>query len=157
MLFSPPTRHALRALTYIARRRGSRPVLSREIATAESIPPAFLSKILRRLCAEGLLRSTMGPGGGYALARPARDIQVGDVIAMFDDLNKLRARCILRPEPCDEQEGCVLHRRWKRLLEGFTAGIASVTLEEIASGTRPRAASQRCRRGPIGERGRHVA
>jgi Rrf2 family protein len=133
MLFSPPTRHALRALVYIARHRGSAPILAREIAGAGSIPRAFLSKILRRLCAAGVLQSTMGPGGGYALARPAGDIRVGDVIRIFDDLNTLSTQCILRRGACDEQTSCVLHQSWKRFLEEFAEGIAGVTLEEIAA------------------------
>ncbi len=33
---------------------------------------------------EGLVRSKKGPGGGYALARPARDISIGHIVRLLD-------------------------------------------------------------------------
>ena len=149
MILSPPSRHALRALIYMARRRDAGPVLARQIAAAEDIPAAFLSKILLRLRAAGILHSTMGPGGGYALARRPADIRIGEIIDVFDDLSEQSAQCILLPGPCSDQDSCVLHERWKQFVQAFAGGIAALTLEEIASTSKsaaPRRAT-RTRRG----------
>src|ERR1041384_3343408 len=50
------------------------------LAAAQDIPLSFLQGILLDLRRAGLLHSHRGVDGGYALARPADDITVGDVV-----------------------------------------------------------------------------
>jgi Rrf2 family protein len=50
------------------------------LAAAQAIPLSFLQGILLDLRRAGLLHSHRGVDGGYALARPADDISVGDVV-----------------------------------------------------------------------------
>src|SRR3982751_6137060 len=50
------------------------------LAAAQDIPLSFLQGILLDLRRAGLLHSHRGVEGGYALARPADDITVGDVV-----------------------------------------------------------------------------
>jgi Rrf2 family protein len=50
------------------------------LAAAQDIPLSFLQGILLDLRRAGLLHSHRGVDGGYALARPAEDISVGDVV-----------------------------------------------------------------------------
>ena len=133
MIFTPPTQHALRALIYLANHGGAQPVLARVIADSETIPRAFLSKILHRLRMRGLLVSTMGPGGGYALARPAGDIRMSDVIDTFDELRGLRTQCILGRVTCSGHADCPLHQHWRSMMNDFSTGIANLTLAEIAA------------------------
>ena len=133
MILSPPTQHALRALIYLARHGDGALVHSRAIASSEAIPGAFLAKILHRLCGRGLLRSVMGPGGGYALARPARDISVYDIAAAFDDAQELGRTCLLGFSECSDQDGCALHTRWQRFRQELSQWMTSLTLEEIAT------------------------
>ncbi len=133
MILSPPTQHALRALIYLARHGDGALVHSRSIASAEAIPGAFLAKILHRLRARGLLRSVMGPGGGYALARSARDITVYDIVAAFDDAQELGRTCLLGLAECSDQDACALHTRWKRFRHDLSQWMISLTLEEIAA------------------------
>ena len=133
MIFSPPTQHALRALIYLANHEGQRPVRAREIAAAETIPSAFLAKILNRLRVRGMLRSVMGPGGGYVLARPAQSISVRDVVAAFDDAQDLDARCLLGIHLCSEKGVCPLHERWNRFRDDFSRSIAALDLQSIAA------------------------
>ena len=47
------------------------PVTAAKIARGCRFPPRFLYRVLHKLVDAGLLRGTSGPGGGYALARPA--------------------------------------------------------------------------------------
>ena len=48
------------------------------------MPERFLLQILRNLVTHQLLRSTRGVEGGYALARPAAEITLFDVIEAVD-------------------------------------------------------------------------
>jgi Rrf2 family protein len=50
------------------------------LAAAQDIPLSFLQGILLDLRRAGLLHSHRGVDGGYALARPADEITVGDVV-----------------------------------------------------------------------------
>jgi Rrf2 family protein len=50
------------------------------LAAAQDIPLSFLQGILLDLRRAGLLHSHRGVDGGYALARPAAEITVGDVV-----------------------------------------------------------------------------
>ena len=134
-MFSPSAQHAMRALLCLARRADPHPVQSREIAASEAIPPAYLSKILRQLSRGGLLRSTMGPGGGYTLARPAGDILVGEILTAVDELPHLQTNCVLGRGKCSDRGHCALHDQWKHVVVAMTQGIGSLTLEEIAHRT----------------------
>ena len=55
-----------------------------EIAEANSISDKFLSHILTELRRAGLVYSKHGKRGGYALARPADEISVGNIVRVLD-------------------------------------------------------------------------
>lgn len=144
-MFSPTAQHAIRAMMYLARRTDSHPVQSREIAASEDIPAAYLSKILRQLIRSGVLRSTMGPGGGYALARAANTIHVRDVLTAVGELPHLQSNCILGRGRCSDRDRCALHDRWKNVVHAMTEGIGALSLHAIAHRT-PLPAVRRARR-----------
>ncbi|WKZ36747.1 MAG: Rrf2 family transcriptional regulator [Anaerolineales bacterium] len=56
----------------------------KEIALREQISPKFLEQILLALKNAGLLHSKMGVGGGYYLARSAKEITLGQVFRVLD-------------------------------------------------------------------------
>lgn len=61
------------------------------LAESQEIPLSFLQGILLDLRRAGLLHSHRGIDGGYALARPAAEISVGDVLrAMSGSLTTVR-------------------------------------------------------------------
>src|SRR4051794_21452696 len=55
-------------------------VKAASLASRQEIPLSFLQGILLDLRRAGLLHSHRGVEGGYALARPAADISVGDIV-----------------------------------------------------------------------------
>src|SRR5919107_554354 len=76
---SARTDYAVRAMLAIAAQHPTL-VKAAGLATAQDIPLSFLQGILLDLRRAGLLHSHRGVDGGYALARPADDISVGDVV-----------------------------------------------------------------------------
>jgi Rrf2 family transcriptional regulator, cysteine metabolism repressor len=68
--------YAVRALCYLAAQPPERVVPRSEIQERQSIPPHFLSKILRAMVGAGFLQSVPGARGGFHLGRPARDISL---------------------------------------------------------------------------------
>jgi len=132
VIFSAPAQHALRALLCLSAHEGRGPVLVREIAATVAVPKPYLARILLRLRRRGLLRSTKGPGGGYALARPASQIRVGEILEVFDTAREFRTQCLLGPGPCSKAQRCALHEWWTTFRDRFSARIVSLTLIDVA-------------------------
>ena len=72
------------ALKYLAEHSDEASLSAKDIAEAYHIPPQLLAKILQRLAKVGILRSHAGMNGGYALARDARQLQLGAVATPFE-------------------------------------------------------------------------
>ena len=80
---SQKCRYALRALFELTLRGTNEPVKIQNIASAQGIPPRFLEVILAELKHGGFVESRRGSDGGYILARPARKLTVGEVLAFL--------------------------------------------------------------------------
>lgn len=82
-MLSQKTRYAIRAMQHLADHYGQGPVQLGEIATAQNIPPKFLTVILSELSRAGLVASQRGKDGGYWLGVPPVDIRYGDLIRIM--------------------------------------------------------------------------
>ena len=78
MRVSAKVDYALRAMLELA--AAGTLVKGEHLSTAQAIPRKFLESILVQLRNEELVASQRGVEGGYALARPAEEISVADVI-----------------------------------------------------------------------------
>jgi Rrf2 family iron-sulfur cluster assembly transcriptional regulator len=56
-----------------------------EIAQAQRLSLAYLEQLFGPLRRAGLVASVRGPGGGYMLARPARDISIAVIVEAVDE------------------------------------------------------------------------
>lgn len=70
-----------------------------ELAAASGTPRPFLGKVLQRLVGAGLLRSRKGPGGGFLLGRPAREVSLADVVAALERRDDVAAVFPAPPGP----------------------------------------------------------
>lgn len=83
----------------------------KEISIQEQISPKFLEQILLTLKNAGLLHSKMGVGGGYYLARPAREITLGQIFRVLDGPVapvKCVSQMAYEPCGCPDEETCGL-------------------------------------------------
>jgi Rrf2 family protein len=80
---SAKTDYAIRALLSLA---AHEPDLVKvdTVVSEQGMPRKFVEAILGELRRSGLVRSQRGAEGGYALARPAKDIMLGSVIRAVD-------------------------------------------------------------------------
>ncbi|MCU0444775.1 MAG: Rrf2 family transcriptional regulator [Microscillaceae bacterium] len=102
-MLSKKTKYALNALVYLAKHANKEPILISEIAEKEHIPKKFLEAILLDLKNAGMLNSKKGKGGGYYLLRPPEEVNLADVIRLFDGAIGLLP-CVTHKyyERCDE-------------------------------------------------------
>src|SRR5204862_3835062 len=84
MRVSAKADYAVRAALELAAASDSRPLKREQISAAQQIPSKFLETIMLELKHAGIVKSTRGAVGGYALARPAEDISIADVIRAVD-------------------------------------------------------------------------
>ncbi len=80
MKLSRTVAYAVRATIQLAQMSTDRPIPCSKLASEGNMPERFLLQILRNLVTHGILRSTRGVDGGYALTRPPEDISLLDVI-----------------------------------------------------------------------------
>lgn len=84
MKLSRTVSYALQATLQLARGRSDAPVPCSRLAAQGKMPERFLLQILRNLVAHGILASTRGVDGGYALGRSVDDISLLEVIEAID-------------------------------------------------------------------------
>jgi Rrf2 family protein len=100
--------YALRALACMSALPPEERVRSKDLADQISAPPAFLSKVLRRLVEAELVDGVRGHHGGYRLARDPSDIRVIDVLVAMDALPSTQ-HCAFGWASCNEAAPCPLH------------------------------------------------
>jgi Rrf2 family protein len=81
-MYGAGAEYALHSLLTLATR--PEPVSVRDLATFQKIPERFLAKIFTRLKKAKLVEGIEGIAGGFALARPAGEIRVMEVLAAVD-------------------------------------------------------------------------
>jgi Rrf2 family protein len=83
-MLSKKTRYSFLALVYLAKEYQKGPVLISTIAESEKIPKKFLEAILLELRRNGFVNSKMGKGGGYYLIKPPDQINLADILRLFE-------------------------------------------------------------------------
>jgi Rrf2 family protein len=97
MRVSAKADYAVRAAAELAASTDGRPIKRDQLAEAQQIPAKFLESILLELKHAGIIKSTRGTDGGYALARPAVDISLADVIRAVEGPMATAVYCRLAP------------------------------------------------------------
>ena len=72
--------YAVGILLRVQSSKSGAPMTATAIAEGCDFPPRFLYRVLRRMVDAGLINGISGPGGGYSLAKPAKDISMLDVV-----------------------------------------------------------------------------
>ena len=132
---SRKARYALRALYALANDESGGPVLIADLAEREHIPHKFLELILLELRNAGILRSKKGKGGGYALARPPREVTLGQIIRVVDGplapIPCVSERAYVRCEECVSEESCGTRMVMKEVRDAIAKILDGTTLADV--------------------------
>lgn len=101
-----------------------------ELAEVTRIPSPTVSKIMQMLLHEGLLDSTRGAKGGYRLTRPATEINVRDIINVFEGSIAL-TECNLDDSSCDQHDVCSTSNNWKRINQAVGQALQDISLADM--------------------------
>lgn len=118
---------------HLARRAGSGPVTGRDIAAREKLPADYVEQILLRMRRAGIVKSTRGARGGYALARDPDAVSVRDVI-QASELTTFDLHCVSHPVDairCAEAESCSIRPVWLLLQQRIDEVLEGVKLSDL--------------------------
>ena len=126
MLFSAKAEYACIAMLELAARQNDpKPARLADIADKHGIPPRFLVQILLDLKRAGLVASTRGAAGGYALARLPEEISMNDVLNVVDPtVQSARPDDPLQPTEYVSN----IRRVWDRIVESQKDILKETTL-----------------------------
>jgi Rrf2 family protein len=120
--------YACRVLAQLARLHGREELAHiEELAKVEAVPATYLVQILGELRNGGLVTSRRGKQGGYALARPASDISLYDIVALIEgDVLELGAAI-------EGQSGKRVAQAWREVRGVLESKCREITLEKLVA------------------------
>jgi Rrf2 family protein len=126
--------YGLRCLVQLGRRAGESVLTIPELSRLEGISAPHVAKIMRVLRKAGFVRSTRGQAGGYALARPAGQIAVGEALAalggrFYDGSFCQRHGGSMRS--CTHLSDCSIRPVWKQVQDLVDEVLSRLTLEDL--------------------------
>ena len=128
-------KYGLKALVHLATVEPGRPELVNDIAEAEQIPKKFLDAILADLRNAGFVHSKKGKGGGYALARPPKEISIGAVVRALDGplapIQCASKTVYRRCDDCTNEKHCAVRLVMLQVREAIAGVLDNTTLEEM--------------------------
>ncbi len=129
--------YAVRALMDLAQHYGEGLIQSSDIASRQGIPEPYLDQLLTMVRKAGFIRSTRGPQGGHALAKPPSDISLGAVItAMEGSLAPID--CVDEAGSCTRVSTCAQREVWQAVAQATQKVLDSTTIDELMQRQRRR-------------------
>jgi Rrf2 family iron-sulfur cluster assembly transcriptional regulator len=89
MKISTKARYAITAMMDLALHENAKPVTLSDISQYQGISLSYLEQLFAKLRAGDLVRGVRGPGGGYRLSRPAREISIAAIVTAINDKDEI--------------------------------------------------------------------
>jgi Rrf2 family transcriptional regulator, iron-sulfur cluster assembly transcription factor len=114
-----------------------------EVARAQSISGAYLSKVFQQLVRAGILRSHRGAKGGYALARSPREITLLDAALVFEGSAPIYT-CRAESKLCQLGSRCLVMSTFRKAEEQLHEALRDVTLQDLLDQLRAHSQGASC-------------
>ena len=127
MKISSKTHYGVQILSFLAVK--DELISAKELEKCTGVSSKYLEKVLKILSDCGVVVATRGANGGYALARPASQIKMGEVVRALEEDNMEIIDCVAKSGCC-----CPSSKLWKKLFDGINEILDGVTLKDISEG-----------------------
>jgi len=101
------------------------------LAAALGIGQPTAAKVLKALARDGLVRSTRGLHGGYALGRPPAEISVAAIIDSLEEQPFGLTECSASSGVCGLETNCRIRANWIRINGAVRHALEEVTLADM--------------------------
>jgi len=139
-------RYAVRAMVELAAETGSRPATSGKIARLQGLSQKYVEQLLTALKRAKLVRSVLGPRGGYVLTRDPSKINVLDVVEATEGAITF-SECVDDPDECGRSRRCPVRSLWRRAGKAAGDVLRGTSLRQLAEQSVSGRRSARGRRG----------
>ena len=128
---SKMTDYAVVLATHLAAVEG--PHAARDLALHTQIPEPTASKVLKKLARAGVVVSQRGAKGGYALARPAAQVGIDEVIeAIEGPIAVTECSDESADSSCEYETSCEVRANWQRINLAVQSALADISLADMA-------------------------
>lgn len=131
MIYSTTCSYAIRAMCRLTAIRPDGYVRIQEICEGSDLPSHFVAKIFRELVRAELLISAKGRGGGFALARPAKQIRLYDIVEAIDGVRQYN-QCVVGLAKCDDKQPCPQHDQFKPIRQRILNYLSQTRLDQMS-------------------------
>lgn len=133
-MLSKKCKYAIHALVHMAKDPQEK-FLIKDISEACNIPKKFLEAILLDLKRAGVLGSKQGKGGGYFLRRETSEVNLAEVVRLFDGAiaavpcatYKFYESC----SECEDEETCSVRDAFLQVRNATVEMLKSNTLDDL--------------------------
>ncbi len=126
------SRYALVAIADVALRGGRGPVALSTIGERHGISLSYLEMLFSALRRAGLVESTRGPGGGYSLARSAREISVADIVQASEQGKN--GHLDVDQDTMTTHQGAVTQGLWQAFNHTVLDHLSAISLADVVAG-----------------------
>lgn len=132
MRLSSMADYAVVIMSAASRHCGGARVSAGQLAEETGLPAPTVQKLVSRLTAAGLLRSSRGVGGGLKLARPAAAVTLADIVEAVEGPIALTACVEHGRHDCTLEHACAVRPHWPAVNDALRGALAKVSLLELA-------------------------
>ena len=130
MIYSRSAEYAIRAFVHLAQVPEGKYAMVKNIAEQEGIPAHFLAKILQQLARKGLLRSSKGPTGGFAMRMDPADVSLFTIVEALDGVAEYQ-QCASGLSECSDDMPCSMHDSWVALRSRIMDYLERNTISDL--------------------------
>ncbi len=160
MIFTTKAEYGVRLLVDLGQAEGGDPVALKAIAERESLPLAYLERIVALLRKAGFVESTRGARGGYLLSRDPSEIRMDEVITALDgpiapmscfiDDSTDGQKVVCSHHEIADTSPCGTKLLWTRVQGGVVRALQQTTLADLIAFERGGVGALNVRR-PVGD------
>ena len=132
MKLSTKGRYGMRIMLDLALQQKEERISVRDISQRQTISPVYLEQILTQLKAAGLVKSSAGPKGGFALTRKPCEITLKEIMESMEGAIAL-VDCVNDSASCSKTNICLTRNLWIVVKQAIDQAL-SVSLQDLIDG-----------------------
>jgi Rrf2 family protein len=124
--------YGLIALRHMATKPYAQSFTAKELAAEYEISYELLAKVLQKLTREGIIASTQGSKGGYALAKRPDELNVARIIRIIEEEKPMIAECYVDgADSCSIFDLCTIRKPLGKMQRSLNVMFDKMTIQEI--------------------------
>lgn len=137
MILKSQVEWALHCCAILAGLPEGRYLSTKALAELHGLPKEYLSKALQSLSQAGIVHTTLGPSGGYRLAKPPAKLPLLDIVEAVEGksrtfvCNNIRDNNPCLPKNHRSRRACAVARIMWEADEAWRQKLRSVTLQDL--------------------------